>query len=134
MAGDPCPPGIGRIGVPQHLEVEHRDHAPKRDRGRLDELAGASHAVLLAAEGDEHDVSERFGRGVPEGVGDAGGDSVLYGTDDDARRFDWDQASEGNTHLVEWDAETGAGSIMATNYNDGERACWNAEFDDVPCE
>lgn len=71
---------------------------------------------------------------VPEGVGEAGGDSVAYEAASDARLFDWDQASEGNTHLIEWDAATGAGSITATNYNGSERACWNAEFDDVPCE
>lgn len=79
----------------------------------------------------EDDKTLRFA--VPAGVGDAGGDAVVYATNGDGRSFDWDQASEGNTHLIVWDAETGAGSITATNYNGGERACWNEGFEDVAC-
>lgn len=71
---------------------------------------------------------------VPEGVGDAGGDSVVYERSGDDRVFDWTQVGEGFTHLVEWDAVTEAGSITATNYNGGERACWDETLEDVPCD
>lgn len=71
---------------------------------------------------------------VPEGDLNAAGDAVVYGVDGDGRLFDWDQSSAGNVHLIEWDAETQVGSITATNYNGGERACWDEGLQDVPCE
>jgi hypothetical protein len=81
---------------------------------------------------DERDKTLRFA--VPVGVGDAGGDAVVYGASGDARSFDWAQASEGTAHLIAWDAETGAGSITATNYNGGERACWDEDLEDADCD
>lgn len=62
-----------------------------------------------------------------------GGDSVLYATQGDDRRFLWQQVTESLDHDVEWDAVTRVGSISATNYNDGQRSCWDANLDDVAC-
>ena len=70
---------------------------------------------------------------MPDGVGERGGDAVEYGRDGVARSFDWTQVAEGFDHLIEWDDTTQAGSITATNYNGGVRACWNEVLEDVAC-
>lgn len=62
-----------------------------------------------------------------------GGTSVLYAVDGDARRFFWDQVTEGFQHDVEWNATSHIGSITATNHNDGEQGCWDENLDDVDC-
>jgi hypothetical protein len=64
----------------------------------------------------------------------ARGSTVLYARDGEARTFDWHQEPEDFDHLVQWSAATNAGSLTATNYNGGERACWDASLADVPCE
>jgi hypothetical protein len=73
---------------------------------------------------------------VPPSNPDPGavGETVRYHSEGDARLFDWHQEPEDNDHLVEWSASTGAGSITADDYNDGERACWDENLDDVPCD
>src|SRR5690606_15130819 len=71
---------------------------------------------------------------VPETIPDAGSSTVHYAADGDARLFDWHQEPEDFDHLIEWDEETKAGSITATNYLDGERYCWDENLEDVACE
>jgi hypothetical protein len=65
---------------------------------------------------------------------DARGSTVHYSADGDDRHFDWHQEPEDYDHLVAWDAATEAGSITATNYNNGVEACWDENLEDVPCE
>lgn len=62
-----------------------------------------------------------------------GGDSVTYSRDGTTRTFVWDQVSTGETHTISWDATTHAGWIQATGYNGGEKACWDAQLNDVDC-
>ena len=64
---------------------------------------------------------------------DAHGAEVFYMADGDARVFDYREPTPGQNHLIEWDAVTAAGSIMAWNYLDGERYCWDSNLDDTPC-
>ena len=70
---------------------------------------------------------------VPEGR-EAGGSSVLYRVDGDARVFDWLAQPGAVRTWVQWDQETRLGFIEADDYNGGARACWNATLDDVACE
>src|SRR5690606_34765925 len=65
---------------------------------------------------------------------DAHGSSVRYAADGADRLFDWHQEMEDLDHLIAWDAVTKAGSIIATDYNGGARACWDEHLEDVPCE
>jgi len=65
---------------------------------------------------------------------DARGSSVLCRKAADVRLFDWHQEPEDFDHAVDWSASTHAGSIAATNYNGGVRACWNGGLEDVPCD
>ncbi len=70
---------------------------------------------------------------VTGGPYEAVGDVVTYRTDAGNREFDWSQNSENKTHLVQWDSVTKAGSITATDYNGGQMACWDADFNDTAC-
>ena len=42
-------------------------------------------------------------------------------------------ASENLNADITWDEVTGAGSIQVPDYNDGERACWDEDQDDIEC-
>jgi hypothetical protein len=43
-------------------------------------------------------------------------------------------ASDTTTTEIVWNQGNGAGSILAPNYNNGERACWDENHDDVGCQ
>lgn len=72
---------------------------------------------------------------VPDGVGEAGGDDVSYSLQGEQRAFEYTKASPAERIVVNWDAETKAGSVTATGYNNGERACWGPapDLNNVPC-
>ena len=100
------------------------------------EIDGARTEVLDATfdvtSADEREITFTIPETNPNP--DARGSTVRYAADGDARLFDWHQEPEDYDHLVEWDEETKAGSITADNYNDGERACWDEDLEDVACE
>lgn len=78
---------------------------------------------------DDREVTFR----VPDGR-EAGGSSVLYRVDGDARIFDW-TAQPGDVRTrVEWDSATRVGFLEADDYNDGARACWDESLNDTACE
>jgi hypothetical protein len=64
---------------------------------------------------------------------EARGASVRYAADGDWRLFDTQEATPGQTHLVEWNAATSEGFVEAWNYNEGARGCWDSNLDDVAC-
>ena len=97
------------------------------------EVEGARVRVLEAAFDADAESVRRLAFHVPNGVDEHGGDAVVYERAGTARGFDWTQVAEGNEHLVAWDAVSHAGSIQATNYNGGVRACWNFNLEDAPC-
>ena len=70
---------------------------------------------------------------VPDDADSNAGDSVMYHTNGNERVFDWKQVDEALDHLVTWDAATQTGSITATNYNNGEKACWDADLENAVC-
>lgn len=98
-------------------------------------IDGATTNVLNAdyeeASGAVHELTFSIPESNPNE--NARGSSVLYQAAGDARLFDWHEPTPGQTHLIEWDAVTRAGSIEAWNYNNGERACWDSGLNDVPC-
>lgn len=69
---------------------------------------------------------------VPETAERHGGDTVNYEQTDDTFTFIWTQVAESLEHEVIWTVDQ-AGSITATNYNDGETGCWDANHEDVEC-
>ncbi len=70
---------------------------------------------------------------IPDTAERAAGDNVTYERDGNAEFFFWDEGSMNRTHDIEWDRVTRAGSITATNYQNGETGCWNSDLDDTPC-
>ena len=85
---------------------------------------------VLAASFDVDDTPE-ITFTVPPGNERAGA-RVRYETDGSRQTFDFTNA-DGRRALVVWDRATGAGSIVADDYNGGERACWDERRDDVDC-
>jgi hypothetical protein len=70
---------------------------------------------------------------IPESATLNAGDSVRYEEIGDTRIFEWQQVAESLLHTVTWDALTKEGSILATNFNNGDAGCWDAAFEDAPC-
>jgi hypothetical protein len=70
---------------------------------------------------------------VPSTAAEHAGDSVTYEVSGDSRRFVWHQIAESIDHEVTWNAVTHEGSILATNYNGGVMACWDATLEDAAC-
>ena len=87
-------------------------------------------AIVLGADFDFEGTSRVIT--FPGGL-DHGGDSVQYEKEGDTRRFLWQQVVEALNHDVAWDVATRAGSIVGTNYNGGEIACWDADPEDAAC-
>jgi len=71
---------------------------------------------------------------IPESNPNEGarGDSVTYTSDGNDRVFDYMESPTRN-HFIEWNAVTAVGSITAWDWNDGTRACWDSNLDNVPC-
>lgn len=65
---------------------------------------------------------------------DAHGAEVYYMADGNTREFDFQEPTPSQNHFIEWNAATSVGSITAWNYNNGERACWDENLDNVTCE
>ena len=70
---------------------------------------------------------------IPNSADRNAGDSVAYQANSDERVFDWRQVDEALNHLIIWSAATRAGSITATNYNNGDKACWDADLENAAC-
>ena len=70
---------------------------------------------------------------IPEGVEDLGGSSAIYEHVDPLLSLDL-TGPEGNNHFIEWNTQTGAGSIQADDYNNGEKGCWDETRANVECE
>jgi len=61
------------------------------------------------------------------------GDKVTYNVAGTTRIVQHFDASENASITITWDAVTKAGSITAPNYNNGSKACWDSQLNDVTC-
>ncbi len=61
------------------------------------------------------------------------GDKVRYNVAGTTRTVQHFDASANATVTITWDAVTKAGSITAPNYNNGNKACWDSQLNDVTC-
>lgn len=52
---------------------------------------------------------------------------------DTVKKISFSNLTENTETVIQWDVNTGAGSITATNYNNGDEACWDESFQDVAC-
>ena len=70
---------------------------------------------------------------IPAEVEDIGGASAFFNQSGEQITLELVDPS-GGTHLMEWSRRTHAGSLTASDYNNGERACWNESLQNVECE
>ena len=61
------------------------------------------------------------------------GDELTYEVDGDIRVVRFTDFSASTAAEIQWNAVSGVGYIEATNYNQGERACWDDNLDNVAC-
>ncbi len=61
------------------------------------------------------------------------GDQLVADTNGSERLVTFFDASNGNNVEIGWNAVTGAGYIIAPNFNGGLRSCWDSSQNDVAC-
>ncbi len=59
------------------------------------------------------------------------GSRLAYSVDDTIIRVEW--RDDNQVSYVTWDETSGAGSILTPEFNEGRRACWDEEQEDVDC-
>ena len=89
--------------------------------------------VMQGAYRVNHEETHTLSFEIPEPVEDLGGSMVTYGYDRLNVSIDI-TGPDGGHHFVEWNDETGAGSLTADDYNNGEKACWDDTQQNVACE
>ena len=62
------------------------------------------------------------------------GNVVRYAVEGDMANISFTEADKGSTTIIEWNRNTGAGSITSPGYKEGEKACWDEDKQDVACE
>ena len=80
---------------------------------------------------DENNHTLEFS--IPVQVEDIGGSVGIYNHAETINSVDLTGPLGGN-HFIEWNNQTNAGSLTADDYNEGERACWDSELQNVECE
>lgn len=61
------------------------------------------------------------------------GDVLLYNVNPETASMSYKDVSEDQIWDIVWSVETGAGRITVPGYNNGEKACWDADRNDVVC-
>ncbi|MCW9705993.1 hypothetical protein [Fodinibius salsisoli] len=61
------------------------------------------------------------------------GDYIDYTFEGTTKTAVYYDAGKNQETTLEWDVETKAGSITAPGYNNGDKACWDENFEDIPC-
>ncbi|HEX6981763.1 MAG TPA: hypothetical protein VF181_03285 [Balneolaceae bacterium] len=64
---------------------------------------------------------------------DRQGDYIEYDFDGTTKKAVYYNAGEDATTTIQWHIETKTGFIIAPDYNNGEKACWDENFQDIAC-
>lgn len=67
------------------------------------------------------------------GLNGSAGDTIKYTFDGMVNTLTIHRAKTDKTIIIAWNVNTKAGYIIAPNYNNGQKACWNANFLNTPC-
>ncbi len=62
------------------------------------------------------------------------GDVLTYNVDGTGRMITLFDQSVNTTLDISWDAVTNAGYIIAPNYNNGQKSCWDSQLNDTTCQ
>lgn len=63
----------------------------------------------------------------------AAGSYIDFSLDGVQKNLAYYDAGEDTTTAIEWNADTKAGSIIAPDINNGEKACWDEEQENISC-
>ena len=109
---------------------------PNSDAGRF-ELNypdnGASVNVLNGRYENKEGDDYLLAFSSPQGIEDIGGISVTYQEEGNWFSLDVQNANDGTSTLILWDTITHAGSIEASDYNNGEKSCWDMFLRNADC-
>lgn len=61
------------------------------------------------------------------------GDFLEYKAENNIKNAAYYNADKDETTQLEWNAETKAGFIVSPDYNGGQKACWDTNFQDIAC-
>ena len=61
------------------------------------------------------------------------GDYIEYTFDGTVKNVVYYNANQDTTTELQWNIETNAGYLIAPNYNNGQKACWDENFENVTC-
>lgn len=61
------------------------------------------------------------------------GDYIDYTLEGATKTVVYYDAGENKETTLQWDMETHVGFVIAPEYNNGQKACWDENFEDVPC-
>lgn len=62
------------------------------------------------------------------------GDAIEYNFDGTVKTAVYTDASSGETTTINFNTETHTGFIISPDYNNGEKACWDEELNNIACE
>lgn len=94
----------------------------------------STHTELLRVDwtrASEQEATLVFNNVAPGAQGS--GDRLTYETSGEERTITFLDQSEGTTLEIGWSAVTSEGYLIAPLHNNGEKACWDAQREDVPC-
>ena len=86
--------------------------------------------ITWSIKGDE-EVSLRLD--VTSDRNENNGDFLEYKAENNIKSAAYYNADEDETTQLEWNAETKAGFIISHDYNEGQKACWDTNFQDIAC-
>jgi hypothetical protein len=61
------------------------------------------------------------------------GDSINFEKNEPVKRAVYFNAEEDSTVEIEWNSDTNEGYLIAPDYNNGEKACWDSNFENTEC-
>ena len=61
------------------------------------------------------------------------GDTIEYNFDGTVKTAVYTDVSSGDTITVEFNTETRVGFFISPDYNNGEKACWDEDLNNVSC-
>ncbi len=130
-------------GVVEETGVEMNDFVLYNARTYTDAMEGTFQIYFPLESGSQMVMDGRYEKEnttgktleftIPAEVEDIGGAAAHFNQNQDQITLDL-TAPNGTTHLMEWNRRTHAGSITATDYNNGDRACWDETLQNVACE
>lgn len=103
-----------------------------------------SYFSLLDSDGKEEKVSQitwtaeneddlNLRLDVVSNRNDNEGDYLDYTLEGNIKTAVYFDASKGQETTIKWNTETNAGYIIAPDYNEGNKACWDDNFEDTSC-